>query len=102
MVCDEAFIERIQKMLEGTGEVRARKMFGDWLVYVDRKPVVLACDNRAFVKKLPAVADLLRGSGCGIPYEGAKEHYVLDLRRPALVRSVVRALMEAVPARKKE
>lgn len=49
------------------------------MAYVNDKPVLLVCDNTVFVKKLPEVAELLSDAPCGFPYDGAKEHYILDV-----------------------
>lgn len=30
--------------------LRARKMFGDWMVYADDRPILLVCDNTVFIQ----------------------------------------------------
>ena len=32
------------------GEVWSRKMFGEYMAYLNEKPVLLVCDNTVFVK----------------------------------------------------
>ncbi|MDR0591532.1 MAG: TfoX/Sxy family protein [Candidatus Nomurabacteria bacterium] len=91
------FVEYITESLAHTGTIRYRKMFGEYMVYVNEKPLVLVCDNTAFVKMLPCVEDLL--SETGYPYSGAKEHYVLDPERPDLDKIIAR-LDEAIPKSK--
>ncbi len=61
------------------GAVRYRKMFGEYMVYLNDKPILLVCDNTVFVKPLPALDSLMAGSERGIPYAGAKEHWMLDI-----------------------
>ena len=58
MACSEEFIDFVYSQIKDTGTVRAKKMFGDWMIYVDEKPIVIACDNICFVKMLPAVRDI--------------------------------------------
>ena len=67
MACTSEFIEYICDTLAPLGEVRSRKMMGDYVIYVNEKCVITACDNIAYVKKLPCIADLMTdgGSGCG-------------------------------------
>ncbi len=36
--------------MAGAGEARARKMFGEYALYVDGKVVALVCDDHLFVK----------------------------------------------------
>ena len=86
------FANYICGQLEGVGTVRARKMFGEYMVYINDKPVVLVCDDTVFMKKLPCLEALLARHGVGTPYEGAKEHYVLDPDdRDTLCRAAVLA-----------
>lgn len=72
------FAAYVCEQLEGIGAVRARKMFGEYMVYVNDKPVILVCDDTVFVKMLPCLEELLREATTGYPYNGAKEHYILD------------------------
>lgn len=98
------FIEYACDVIEGTGTVRCRKMFGDYMIYVDDKPILLVCDNTVYVKILPCVETLLAATEKGRPYPGAKEHYILDVDNPGLAAAVVRALLPvtAVPKPKKK
>lgn len=102
MSCSNEFIDFIQDVLSDIGDVRAKKMFGDWMIYVDEKPVVLACDDMAYVKKLPEITDLMEEAECGVPYEGAREHYILEMEQQSHVRDVVQKLVEVIPTPKKK
>ena len=95
MASKESFVTFVCDQLQGTGVVRSRKMFGDYMIYVNDKPVLLLCDDTLFVKKLPALADLLQKSLCGSPYVGAKEQYILDPEDMDLLRKVV-AIVEPI------
>ncbi|MFR6641878.1 MAG: hypothetical protein ACLUSP_11700 [Christensenellales bacterium] len=76
-------------------------MFGEHAVYVAGKPVLTVCDNTVFVKNLPETDSLLHSSDCGYPYDGAKEHYVLDVENENLTSQVVNALVAIMPVPKK-
>lgn len=102
MSCSNEFIDFIQDVLSDIGDVRAKKMFGDWMIYVDEKPVVLACDDMAYVKKLPEITDLMEEAECGVPYEGAREHYILEMEQQSHVRDVVQKLVDVIPTPKKK
>ncbi|MDO4948171.1 TfoX N-terminal domain-containing protein [Fibrobacter sp. UWH9] len=102
MSCSNEFIDFILDVLSDVGDVRAKKMFGDWMIYVDEKPVVLACDDMAYVKKLPEITDLMEEAECGVPYEGAREHYILEMEQQSHVRDVVQKLVEVIPTPKKK
>ena len=91
------FVEFVCSQLSELGNVRHRKMFGEYLVYVNEKPAVLVCDDIAYIKKLPEVADMMANAECGTPYDGAKEHYILDVDHREQLMRVVATLEKALP-----
>lgn len=97
MACSEDFIESLCDLLSPLGEVRSRKMMGDYIVYVNEKCVITACDNNAYVKKLPCIAGLMEGAETGCPYPGAKEAYVLDLSDSRKTLEVITRLWDELP-----
>lgn len=100
MSCTTDYIEFVCSQLEGSGRVRSKKMFGEYMVYVNDKPLFLVCDNTVFIKQLPCVEELLVSAEKGHPYEGAKEHHILDVENRDLVARVVEALLPVVPVPK--
>ena len=97
MACTTEFIEFVCDALAPLGEVRSRKMMGDYVIYLNEKCVITACDNIAYVKKLPCIADIMADAECGCPYEGAKEAYVLDFTDTRKVLKVVETIWEVLP-----
>ena len=87
------FIEYVCGQIEGAGAVRYKKMFGEYMVYVDEKPILLVCGNTVFVKILPCLDELMINAEKGYPYNGAKEHYVLDIDDQELAGRVIAALL---------
>lgn len=71
------------------------------MVYVNDKPVLLVCDNTVYVKKLPEIEELMSCTECGVPYDGAKEHYILDIENRELTAKVVEVLEQVTPVPKK-
>ena len=104
MATTKDYIEYVCERLHGMGGLRYRKMFGEYMVYVNDKPVVMVCDDTVFMKILPCLSELLKDRPTAPPYEGAKDHYVLDpddrdtLRRAAELAEEVTPL----PKRKKK
>ncbi|MDR1696707.1 MAG: TfoX/Sxy family protein [Rickettsiales bacterium] len=95
------YMEYVCAQIAGTGEIRYKKMFGEYMVYVDGRPVLLVCDNTPFVKILPETAALFAQHGVtpsrGFPYAGAKEHYILDIENTDLAVDMLRALARILP-----
>lgn len=81
MATTSEFIEYVYEQIADIGNVRYRKMFGEYTVYVNDKPVLLVCDDTVFVKKLECIKKLMKENYAevGHPYKGAKEHYILDI-----------------------
>ena len=97
MACTSEFIEYICDMLAPSGEIHSRKMMGDYIVYVNEKCVITACDNIAYVKKLPCIAGLMADAKYGCPYTGAKEAYILDLEDAPKSLKVIETIWEYLP-----
>lgn len=55
MATEQSTIDFLLDQMAGAGNVRARKMFGEYGVYCDEKVVALVCDDHLFVK--PSAAD---------------------------------------------
>ena len=101
MASSPDFVAYICEQLEGLGEVRSRKMFGDYMVYLNDKPVLILCDNRVLVKMLLCLEGLLRDRPTEPPYEGAKPHYLLDPDDRDTLRKAARLAEEVTPLPKK-
>ncbi|UOO37766.1 TfoX/Sxy family protein [Oscillospiraceae bacterium CM] len=97
MSTTQDFVEHVSKQVDGAGRIRYRKMFGEYMVYVNDKPVLLVCDNTVYVKKLDILHEEMSGAEVGVPYTGAKEHYILDIDDAERSRRVA-VLLESVTA----
>ena len=67
------------------------------MVYINDKPILLVCDNTVYIKKLDAVSELMQKSETGYPYEGAKEHYILDIEDTELSKKAIAILEPITP-----
>ncbi len=67
MATTASYLAFVLEQLPPLWDVRSRKMFGEYMVYLNEKPVLLVCDNTVFVKKLPVLDDLMRDTLCGCP-----------------------------------
>ena len=97
MATSDAYLTFVLEQLPPLWSVRTRKMFGEYMVYLNEKPVISLCDNTVFVRKLPVLAELMRQAPCGYPYEGAKEHYILDVEDHDLTERVLTLAEAATP-----
>ena len=93
------FIEYVCGQIKDTGSIRYRKMFGEYMIYVNDKPVLLVCDNTVYVKNLDCIRQKMNDSGAelGTPYEGAKEHFILDIENTAFSLEIITVLEKVTP-----
>ena len=101
MASSPDIVEYVCEQLEGIGAIRSRKMFGEYMVYINDKPVMMVCDDTVFIKMLPCLEELLRDHETAPPYEGAKPHYVLDPDDRETLRSAAVLAEEVTPLPKK-
>jgi TfoX/Sxy family transcriptional regulator of competence genes len=80
MASDQEFVDYVLDQLQGAGEVHAKKMFGEYGVYLNDTIVGLVCDNRLFVKPTAAgrafIGDVVEAPA----YPGAKPSFLIEDR----------------------
>lgn len=57
--------------------VSAKKMFGEYCLYLAGKPVALVCDDQLYLKPTKAGRGMLQQVIEGAPYPGAKPHLLI-------------------------
>ncbi|WP_416174373.1 MAG: hypothetical protein ACFWT0_07080 [Bifidobacterium crudilactis] len=92
MTSSEDYVTYVMDQARGPWALRQRKMFGDFMVYVNDKPILLLCDDQTFVKIVPQLDGLMKDAACAAPYAGAKKHYILDVDDAEHVRRVLSVL----------
>jgi TfoX/Sxy family transcriptional regulator of competence genes len=78
----------------------ARRMFGEYAIYLDGKVVALVCDDQLFLKPTAGARAALPDSPTGAPYPGAKGHLLVTeaLDDPDRVAAALRAIATDLPA----
>lgn len=74
MSTSQTTIDFLLDQLGACGAVTARKMFGEYCLYLAGRPVGLVCDNQLFLKNTQAARALMSEPLEGTPYPGAKPH----------------------------
>ena len=78
MACNSELVQYIAEQCSGAGEIRTRKMFGDYGIYCDEKIFGLICDNQLFIKITEAGKAMFPNLETASPYEGAKPHFLFS------------------------
>ena len=74
MATTPEYNEFVCERFEPFGAVRSRKMFGEYMVYLNDKPIISVCDNTVFVKILPELAAYLNDAERGFRWREAALH----------------------------
>ena len=78
MASDLNYVEFVVDQMENAGEIRYRKMFGEFTVYCNEKVVALICDNQLFVKPTEAGKSFIGSVVEAPPYPGAKPFFLIE------------------------
>ena len=107
MASDLKFVEFVCDQVSDAGQVRFRKMFGDYTIYCDEKVVALVSDNQLFVKPTAAGRNLIGNVTEAPPYPVAKPWFLIETQiedrdwMTNLIRVTAQALPEPKPKRPK-
>ena len=101
MATTKDYLDYVLERLPEPEAARCRKMFGEYMVYLNDRPVLLVCDNTVFVKNHPALAQLLADAPEGVPYPGAKPQKILDVENRVLTAQVLEILERVTPVSKR-
>lgn len=97
MACNIELIEFICSQINDLGIVRYRKMFGEYMIYLNEKPVILVCDDIAYVKKHEVIQYMMHDAEKGRPFEGANEWYILDVEYKSKLLRIIGTLENVLP-----
>ncbi|NCA66604.1 MAG: transcriptional regulator [Clostridia bacterium] len=102
MATEAGFIAYIMEQLNGLPYIDYKKMFGEYMIYSQGRPIFLVCDNTCFVKIIPVTTEFL-GEDCekGYPYTGARQHYIVDIDNRDMLIELAQILTATIPLPKK-
>lgn len=75
MASKQTTVDFITEQIAGAGQIRSRKMFGEYAIYCNEKVVALVCDDKLFVKPTKAGRLFIETVEEGEPYPGAKAYF---------------------------
>ncbi|HSX09340.1 MAG TPA: TfoX/Sxy family protein [Candidatus Saccharimonadales bacterium] len=78
MATKQSTIDYIMEQIAQAGDVRYRKMFGEYALYCNEKVVALVCDDQLFLKPTAAGKALIEHLEEAPPYPGAKLYFLIS------------------------
>jgi TfoX/Sxy family transcriptional regulator of competence genes len=99
MASDQSFVDFIIDQIENAGEIKAKKMFGEFGVFSNKKNFALICDNKLFIKPTEAGRIFIKTPVEAPPYPGAKSSFLIDekLEDSEWLSNLVRITLEELP-----
>ncbi len=101
MSSTEQYLDFVLDLLGELEDVAHRKMMGEYVLYYRGKVIGGIYDDRFLLKVTPASSRLLPEAPRAIPYEGAKEMLLVEVEDRDVLRDVVDAMWEELPAPEK-
>jgi TfoX/Sxy family transcriptional regulator of competence genes len=97
MATDLSYMIYIVEKLEKYGNITYKKMFGEYMVYLNQKAILLVCDHTIYVKQKEELTLLMKDSNIGMPYPNAKPHFILDIDDQTLLENLIPLLEKITP-----
>lgn len=72
MATSQDYLDFVLEQLPPLWSIRSRKMFGEYMVYLNDKPILMLCDNTVFVKKLPVLDEIMANSPLRLSLRGCE------------------------------
>ena len=77
MATSQSTLNFLLDQLTNLDNVSAKKMFGEYCLYLAGKPVGLVCDGQLYLKPTKAGRSVYQHAVEGVPYPGAKPHLLI-------------------------
>lgn len=96
MATSKEYIEYVCDQMKSWNP-KYKKMFGEYMVYIDDKPLFTVCDDTVFVKEADCIKEMMKDAETGFPYDGAKECYIVDIDNKELLDKIIPVIEKVIP-----
>ena len=102
MASSKEYLDYVLEQLSELPDITCRAMMGEYIIYYRGKVVGGIYDDRFLVKKTKAAADMMPDAESELPYEGAKEMFLVDdIENKDFLKDLLEAMYDELPAPKK-
>ena len=101
MATTKARLAEVMAAMPGVGDVTARAMMGEYVLYYRGKVFGGLYDGRLLIKSVPAARAMLPQAAEEIPYPGAKPMLRLTAPDTGFLSELLEAMFDQLPAKKK-
>lgn len=103
MASDQSTVDYIADQMHGAGDIKARKMFGEYGLYCDGKFIGVICDNALYLKVTEALKKFAPDLELAPAYEGAKPSLLIPQQKiddSEVLSKFVRLTHDDLPTKK--
>ena len=102
MASEINFVDFVLEQIKNSGEITAKKMFGEYGIYSGGKLFGLICDNKLFIKPTNSGRKFIGNVVEAPPYEGAKPSFLIEdkIEDSEWLSELVRISLNELPAPK--
>ncbi len=102
MSSTQDFVQYVVDQLASAGELRYKKMFGEYCVYIDDKVFAFVCDNKLLVKPTDSGRAYIGNPTLAPAYPGSKDYFLIQdkLDDSAWLVGLAHACWDELPAPK--
>lgn len=102
MGSNQKYVDFVLDQIENVGEITAKKMFGEYGLYLDETLFGLVCDNQLFIKPTKSGREFIGDVTEASPYPGAKPNFLIEdkIDDRAWLSELVRISVKELPVSK--
>ncbi len=101
MASSKEYLDFVLEQLSELDEITYRAMMGEYIIYFRGKIVGGIYDDRFLVKNTKAAAKLMPDASLELPYEGAREMFLVgDIDNKEFLKELLEAMYDELPAPK--
>jgi len=100
MASDQKNVDFICEQMNQAGDIRSRKMFGEYAIYCDDKVIALVCDDQLFLKVTEPGRVIVKNVELAPAYPGAKDSFLIsqdEWEDAGYLSSLARITADALP-----
>ena len=101
MATSKGYLEYVLEQLSGLPEISHRAMMGEYVLYYRGKVIGGIYDDRLLLKATKAAETMLPDAERDIPYDGAKEMFLVDVDDRKLLTELIEAMYSELPTPRK-
>ena len=103
MASSKEYLDFVLEQLSELDEITYKAMMGEYIIYYRGKIVGGIYDDRFLVKPTKSAKNLMPDADMELPYDGAKEMYLVDnVDNKGFLKELLEAMYDELPASKKK